>query len=137
MVTWDTTALNDYESRQLKQKPRQQPQDQDTTRESEIQRSIVDYCKSRGWLVVWQRMDRATTTEKGTVDLVIAADGAVTWWVEVKRPGGKLTVEQLAKQAHLKRLGHRNAVVHSLREFVALVCGVKQEQFGPDPQRGI
>lgn len=122
MVSWRQFDVDVYESRQGK-KPAVAECGDETT-ESKIQSDIESYCVARGWLVVRQRMDKKTTTAKGTADLIIAMTGGVTWWVECKRKGGKQTTEQLAHQMHLKRLGHNHAVVHSLKEFVEKTMGL-------------
>lgn len=92
--------------------------DDNNTPESEIQDQIEAECRRRGWYVVRSRMDRPTTTALGVPDLIIAHDGGVTLWVEVKRPGGKLRPEQAGAQLWLGKLGHRHMVAHSLAEFL-------------------
>jgi len=122
MVNWETSDLNQYEAKRKasSQSPQQRPDQSQQSREANIQREIESYCRSRGWIVVRSRMDQRTTVAVGTPDLIIARSGGTTLWIEVKRPGGKLSTEQRGTLAQLERLGQRCAVVCSLREFAQL-----------------
>jgi len=88
-------------------------------REKDIHGEIIDECKARGWYYVHSRTDAPTTTALGVTDFIIARSGGVVWWVEVKRPGQKLTLEQAAVRVMLLHLNQNYALVHSLEEFRA------------------
>jgi len=89
-----------------------------------IHEQIMDYCRSKGWLYVHSRTDQKSTCPCGTPDFVIAANGGVTFWIEVKRKGSKPTTEQLGKILMLQTcLGHKAAIVYSFEEFTLFMQG--------------
>lgn len=89
--------------------------------ESDLHQAIIDYCKSRAWYFVRQRMDMPSTTAVGVPDFIIATSGGRTLWIEVKRKGGKPTTPQLAAKQWLFNLGHESHIVWSFEEFLAAV----------------
>lgn len=92
-------------------------------KESDLHEAIINECNRRGWCAVHSRMDRATTVQIGTPDFIIFADAGRVFAVECKSKTGKLSTEQLATQAWLKRLGHTLHVVRSFREFIEVIDG--------------
>lgn len=60
-------------------------------KESDIQRAIKQYLQWRGWFVV--KIHQSLGSYPGIADLVATKDG-VTVWIEVKKPGGRLSVSQ-------------------------------------------
>lgn len=89
-------------------------------RESELHDDILAFCRRKGWLVVHSRMDRRTTQQAGVSDfIIISPDWA--WFVEAKRPGQKLRLEQAAFRAQVLKLGWPHAVVHNLQEFIEAI----------------
>jgi hypothetical protein len=93
-------------------------------READLHDSILAVCRARGWLPVHSRMDVPQTAGVGTPDFVVALPGARVVWVECKAAKGKLTTEQAAWLAGLRRLGHRAEVVRSLEEFLTVAESV-------------
>lgn len=89
-------------------------------RESDLHDQIMDYCRGRGWLAVHSRMDKRTTQQKGVSDFIIITPVRV-FFVECKRVGQKLTPDQLAFAAQIKKLGWPHAVVHNMAEFVQAI----------------
>ena len=93
-------------------------------RESDLHDQIEAELKRRRWYYVHSRMDRATTTQLGVTDFIIAAPptGNVgqprTFWVECKREGEKLNKEQTVTKHVLLALGHKHFVVFSFEEFL-------------------
>ena len=97
------------------------PASRDAQREADIHDQIEDHCRSKGWYPIHSRMDRATTQRKGIADFIIIAPGGVVFFVEVKRPGGKPTPEQLQFAAICKRHGQLYALVYSYEDYLAFV----------------
>ena len=95
-------------------------------READLHEDILEECRKNEWPVVHSRMDRPQTAAVGTPDFVIAMPGGETLWVEAKSAKGKLTMEQLAWMAALRKVGHRSGVVRSIEEFRAL-CSCFEE----------
>ena len=93
-------------------------------REAELHRQIEDELIRRRWYFVHSRTDRKTTQKKGVTDFIVAAPFSPpfgepkTFWIEIKRKGGKLTKEQTATRHVLLALGHRWSVVYSFEEFL-------------------
>ena len=88
-----------------------------TGKESELHRMIEDDLRARRWYFVHSRCDRATTTQKGVTDFIVAMPFGKVAWVEVKTKNGKLTPEQNVARHVLSALGHRHYIVRSLAEW--------------------
>jgi len=65
-------------------------------------------------------MDRPATAQIGTPDFVVATPNGKTIWVEAKTAKGKLSIEQQAWLAALRKLGHKAGVVRHIQEFVIM-----------------
>lgn len=85
-------------------------------RERDLHDDIEAECRARGLWYIHSRMDRPTTTGKGVPDFVVFGPGWVLC-VEAKAGKGKQTIEQRDVEVHLRKLGHRYALVRSLDEF--------------------
>lgn len=72
---------------------RMQPAGRKQQPETPIRKGIRDYLMVHGWKVA--RILQSMGSEKGIPDLVAIRDG-VTVWLEVKKPGGKLSDYQQA-----------------------------------------
>jgi len=92
-------------------------------KESELHSQIEAELKRRRWYFVHSRCDRKTTTQLGVADFICAAPNGITWWVECKKRGGKLSQEQTVTRHVLQALGHRWACVYSLKEFNDFIDG--------------
>lgn len=103
-------------------------------KESDLHDQIEAELKRRRWHYVHSRTDRKTTQAKGCPDFIIAAPGrsiyqgggfdtclATTYWIEVKKKGGKLSPEQNVVRHVLTALGHNHAVVYSFQEFLDVI----------------
>lgn len=90
-------------------------------RESDLHDQIAEYCRERGWYFVHSRMDRKTTTAKGVFDFCIAMPKGRVAWIELKRKGGKASMEQLATQVHLRHLGHIAEIVDNAESAYKLL----------------
>jgi len=89
--------------------------------ESDLHEAMMEFCRSKGWLFFHGSMAHRTRRRIGEPDFIIVGDGGRVWFVEVKRPGQKLTTEQAATLAWLVKLGAKAAVVTSLDEFREVV----------------
>lgn len=88
--------------------------------ETEIQKQIIDHLTKQGWMVF--RMNsgsRAGTRlhKKGTPDLMAQKDGE-TIWIEVKKPSGKLSPDQLKKHKEIRANGFIVIVAFSLQDVI-------------------
>lgn len=92
----------------------------DAPLESRLHEQIEAELKRRRLYYVHSRMDRATTTQLGVTDFIIAAPNGITYWIEAKRKGGKLTPEQTITKHILTALNHRYATVYSFDEFLEI-----------------
>lgn len=90
-------------------------------RESDLHEQIIDYCKSKGWIVLRSNPARPTGRQSGEPDFDIAAEGGRRYWVECKSSQGKLSIEQQSFIAHAKRLGHDVRVVRTFPQFLDLL----------------
>lgn len=89
-------------------------------REAELHEQIEAYCKSKGWLAVHSRMDRATTQAPGVTDFIIFTPFNV-FCIECKVQGRKPRAEQLAFGAAVKKLQWPHSFVYSFEEFTTFV----------------
>jgi hypothetical protein len=96
--------------------------------ESDLQDKCVAYCHSRGWWVMFSRMDLATTTPVGSPDLIIFADGSRVFIVEAKAAKEKLRPAQLGVKVKLESLGHTVHVCRSVPEFMDVLYQGKFSQ---------
>jgi hypothetical protein len=92
--------------------------------ERDLQNLIETYFNLRGVVAIRSRMDKATTTPKGTPDFMLALRGRAVV-IEAKLPGEELTPEQEAMKARMT--GDPNGwhwlTVYSLDEVKELLHG--------------
>lgn len=88
--------------------------------EKDLHALIIKECQKRRWFVVHSRTDKRATNQIGCPDLIIAAPNT-TYWLEVKRKGGKLSAEQNVIRHCLLSLGQRYATIYSLQQFLDFV----------------
>ena len=86
--------------------------------ESPFQDKIREDAESRGYWVLYSRMDLATTTPKGTPDLFIFADRGRVFIIEAKARNEKLRPAQLGVKLKLESLGHKVSVVRNMQEYI-------------------
>ena len=91
------------------------------TSELKLHDEIETELNKRRWYYAHSRTDRPTTTALGVTDFIIAAPNGITYWVEAKAKGRKLTAEQTITKHVLLGLNHRHAVVFSFGEFMETV----------------
>jgi len=89
--------------------------------EADLHGQIEEFCRSKGWICFHGSMAHRTHRTIGEPDFIIAADGGRTFWVEVKRKGGKATPAQLGTIAWLQKLGQTAAIVWSMDDFLKLI----------------
>lgn len=103
----------------------QSPQDDSggafTGREADLHRQIEDNVKTRRWLMIHSRTDKATTTAKGIPDFVLFPGGGKVVFIEVKVGKNKLSPEQRAWEYCAEVLGYRFFVVRSFAEFIEAI----------------
>lgn len=101
--------------------------------ESELQIQIKTMLNRNGIKVVRSRMDKRTTTEKGTPDLIFAVNGQPIAW-EVKMPGKKPTAEQVETMRDMTANGWRCSVVESYDQALAIYTALTTDRPTPDPR---
>jgi len=69
---------------------------------------------------VWRQTCARSTASIGTPDFIFTLRG-VTWWVEFKAPGGKLSPEQVEFGQRLSRQGVQLQVCRSATEAIGLI----------------
>ena len=65
-------------------------------------------------------------SHRGVSDRVVCLPGA-TWFVELKRPGGRLSPLQKVFAAEMERLGQNYAVLSSQMEIDEWICGLNTD----------
>lgn len=110
--------FNAYQARRAAGRPVPELEAPTVERESELQAAIATECRRRGWLAFTGNMAVATSRTVGEPDFCIAADDGRVFWVEAKTKTGKLSLEQLAAHAWLRRLGQSVYVVRNFGEFI-------------------
>ena len=91
--------------------------DMDDGSESSLHDAIIEECRRRGWIAFHSRMDRKTTRQKGECDFHCLLPNGFVIFVECKSRKGKLSIEQQAMAAWMKKLGHKMHIVRTLDEF--------------------
>ena len=71
-------------------------------KESEIQSQIRDYLRWTGWFVV--KIHQSMGSYKGIADLYAIREGRSVW-IEVKRPGGRMSEHQRRFKKDIERHG--------------------------------
>jgi hypothetical protein len=89
--------------------------------ESQLHNQIMLYCERRGWIALHGSMAHKTKRTVGELDFTICADAGRTFFIEIKVKGRKVSIEQAAMIAHLKKLGHLAVVVWSFEEFLSVL----------------
>jgi hypothetical protein len=65
-------------------------------------------------------------SHRGVSDRVVCLPGS-TWFVELKRPGGRLSPLQKVFAAEMERLGQNYTVLSSQREIDEWICGLNTD----------
>lgn len=95
-------------------------------RESKLHDQIIEQLVRRRFYFVRSRMDKKTTQPKGTPDFICAAPNGIVYFIEVKKPGAKLTKEQTITRHVLLALGHRHHVVYHMDDFLRIVDAARE-----------
>ena len=112
--------LAGYEQRNSPQ-TRYVPPDDAEAVEADLHDKIEAECRRRGWVTIHSRMDVPTTTACGVCDFVIFAESGLVINIECKSRSGKLSLNQNAFIAAMRKNGHTVHVISSLREFFEIV----------------
>jgi len=125
MPTWTSQDLANFEARREAQlhPTRPNPDATEDGAEAKLHAQILEECRRRGWRHFHGSTAHRTHRTPGEPDFVIAADGGRTFYVEAKTRRTKPTTDQLAIHAHLRKLGHRIAVVRSFTDFLNVLAG--------------
>jgi hypothetical protein len=88
------------------------------------QSSFANWCLLQGYRPLWHSTHRRSTANRGCPDFVVAAKGT-TFWIEFKRPGFDLSIDQRTFFDELKANGVQPYLVYGCAEAIALI-----EQYG-------
>jgi hypothetical protein len=92
--------------------------------EHEIQNEIIEYCRNRGYVVVRHNPVRIvgngifvkmSTQDRGVSDLIVFKPGRAVC-IEVKKPGGKQSLEQKAFQKAIEEVGQMYILADCLED---------------------
>jgi hypothetical protein len=83
--------------------------------ETDILRGIRQYLQLRGWFVI--RNQQNIGSHPGLTDLTAIKNGVV-WWIEVKKPGGKLSKAQEKFRDNVIAAGGRWMAAYSVEDVV-------------------
>ncbi len=91
-----------------------------------IQDDIEEWLKSKVPLAWWdrKRMDKATTSRLGVPDFV-GVYNFIPFGIEVKRPGEKVTTDQLGELKWMGLAGAATAVVYSREDAISFFETIK------------
>lgn len=95
--------------------------------EAELHEAIRAECARREWIPLHGSMAHKTYRTIGESDFCCLLPKGLVLFVECKTKTGKLSLHQLAMQAHMRKLGHQMHVVRSFAEFLRLIDGIKQD----------
>lgn len=88
--------------------------------ESEIQAQIVEYLELNRFLVFRLNSGRARNNIRlcppGTPDLLVISRHGSLWWIEVKKPGEELRLEQVGMIRNLVSRGQNLLVARSVMD---------------------
>lgn len=85
--------------------------------ESKLHEKIIEDLQRRRWWFCHSRTDKRTTQQLGCPDFIVAAPLGVSWFIEVKKKGGKLTKEQNIARHCLVSLDHIHSMVFSMGDY--------------------
>jgi len=83
--------------------------------EGDILKQVRDYLRWRGWLVI--RNHQSLGSHRGLSDLVALKNGEVLW-IEIKRPGGKLSRHQEKFKEDVEAHGGNYLVITDLAKLI-------------------
>lgn len=101
------------------------PTKEEAKSEKQLQDQITAYLERHGTVVIRSRMDRKTSNNLGTPDLLFAIRMRAVA-MEVKLPGKKLTEEQHNMMLRMTGNGWACFTVHSYDQAVEVIRGIKQ-----------
>lgn len=83
--------------------------------ENQIQSGIRDFLRLKGWFVI--RHQAGLGSHPGLPDLQAMKNG-VTWWIEVKKPGGRLSLVQQKFRDTVKATGINWMCAYSIEDVI-------------------
>lgn len=113
--------------------------------EKQVEKAIRDYLETKGYLVVKTDAGHAARYTKkltgsalrgdfppGFPDLIVLDPRGPAWFIEVKRPGGRIRRGQLYMHDYLMDMGFNVLVAHSVEDVVRFLT--KQDEEGREIQ---
>lgn len=86
-------------------------------KEKDIQKAIKDYLKLKDWMVI--KIHQSLGSYKGIADLYALKNGRSVW-IEVKTPGGRQSIDQVAFEQEIKRHGGEYIIARDVDDVAAL-----------------
>lgn len=90
-------------------------------KESALHAKIMEECGKRRWMFFHGSMAHKAKRTPGEPDFIICASRGVTYFVECKRKGEKLSADQNIVRHVLLANEHRWACVYSYNEFLTFI----------------
>ena len=87
-----TPTLSAEEWRKMQERPKREALPKSSVTEGEILNAIRDVLRAHGWFVI--RHQQGLGSMKGIPDLSAESPTGDHWWIEVKKPSGKLSDDQ-------------------------------------------
>lgn len=84
------------------------------TKEIDILRQVRDYLRWQGWYVY--RNHQSLGSHKGLSDLTAVRNG-VTAWIEIKKPGGRISDYQLKFREEIEAHGGKYLIVTKIEDL--------------------
>lgn len=126
-MRWTEDQLEEYRARTkpFSKSPRGTPEDAPDEPEHRLQSRIERYLTERGFYWFHDRSRREN--KPGHPDLVVAAHGGRTLWLELKSKTGRLSKEQEQVRIMLMALGHEFHEIRSYRQFLLTIQEVRPD----------
>lgn len=83
-------------------------------RERDIERKIIEIINSYGGITI-------KLGDDGWPDRIVLLPGRPAFFLEIKKPGGRISCLQGTRLSQLRAIGHKGYVVYSASEFVDII----------------
>lgn len=96
--------------------------------ERQLHHQILAECARRGWICLHGSMAHKSKRTLGESDFCCLLPGGAVIFIECKAGKAKLSTEQQAMAAWMRKLGHQMHVVRNFAEFLQIATGALTEK---------